>query len=108
MNPTPSSSLQSFDPFATHPFTSFCSPSPSTTSPSRQASSPIAAPVFRQAMPGPPPPPKANTSNYSTSPTPRSVFMTYVRDSSAPELDQILKKKPTSAQTSPMSSPPSY
>ncbi|KAG7443634.1 uncharacterized protein BT62DRAFT_1078367 [Guyanagaster necrorhizus] len=85
--------LQSFDPFATHPFTRYSTPP-----------TPNAAPTFIQTSPKPSSPlAQKSTVSPSSAKTPAStstststsrIFTSYSgRQSPDPELDQILKKK---------------
>lgn len=100
--------LDSFDPFATHPFTNnsglaprppqpsqypasppqkhnFPSPqsAPSSSPPATQNHSPVKAPQPRIPPPGSP-----NTSN-----SPRPIFVPFKQERSSPDLGDIVKKK---------------
>ncbi|PBK72330.1 uncharacterized protein ARMOST_07125 [Armillaria ostoyae] len=86
--------LQSFDPFATHPFTSYSTPP-----------TPNTAPTFMQSSPKPSSPPaqkpiaSPSSAKIPASTSTSRIFTPYSgRHSPDPELDQILKKKKTPAK----------
>ncbi|KAJ8094689.1 hypothetical protein PM082_010695 [Marasmius tenuissimus] len=81
-----------FNPLATHPFTSYTSLSPSTlSSPPPSLSSPI-----------PTRPLHGQSAKAAQKP---GIFVPFRQGASSPDLDDILKKKP--AKSSPSSSPKS-
>ncbi|KAK0467269.1 uncharacterized protein EV420DRAFT_1507950 [Desarmillaria tabescens] len=86
--------LQSFDPFATHPFTRYSSPP-----------TPNTAPTFIQPSESPSSPPaqkpiaSSSSAKHPASTSTSRIFTSYSgRLSPDPELDQILKKKKAPAK----------
>ncbi|KAK0202831.1 hypothetical protein DFS33DRAFT_1488909 [Desarmillaria ectypa] len=81
--------LQSFDPFATHPFTRYSSPPTPNTAPTsiQPSESPSSPPAQKPIA-------TFSSAKLSASTSPSRIFTSYSgRYSSDPELDQILKKK---------------
>ncbi|KAJ7623443.1 hypothetical protein FB45DRAFT_925691 [Roridomyces roridus] len=78
---------KNFDPFATHPFTSYSPPAPRAPPPSRNpaATNPHNMSSGQQ--------PKRSPTSPSA---PSAVFVPYRPEASPPELSQILKKPPSS------------
>ncbi|KAK7445443.1 hypothetical protein VKT23_014862 [Stygiomarasmius scandens] len=79
---------QNFDPHANYPWTSYASPSPSSS----PASTPTGAPPRHsqgQSMPMPSP--------SRQPPATQPIFVPFRQDAHSPDLNDILRKKPTSS-----------
>ncbi|THU91486.1 hypothetical protein K435DRAFT_780656 [Dendrothele bispora CBS 962.96] len=84
------SPLASFDPFAVHPFTSYASPSPATS----PLSTPTGAPAQHTSQGRPMPMPSPTRQPQATQP----IFVPFRQGAHSPDLNDILRKKPTSSK----------